>query len=144
TNSTTKAMSTANTRQAGVQVRFFRLCSAARQPSDIPKKLASRTMFVKNVKNNTVAGNQRMQANSRKRISTPIKNRRKAEWASPPCLSKEWKDSRCPSTGPQTSTSGNGSLRLGVVKRRLPAFNIYPQFAVPVKAQGSHAVAHAN
>ncbi len=42
---------------------------AARQPTDIPRKQAISTRFVKNVRNTTVLPNQRMQASSKKRIA---------------------------------------------------------------------------
>src|SRR5438876_9027607 len=40
---------------------------AARQPTDIPRNVASNTMFVKNVRNTTVLPNHLMHANSKKR-----------------------------------------------------------------------------
>src|SRR2546429_3773613 len=41
----------------------------------MPTKQASRTVLVKKVRNRTWAGNQRMQASSRNRMSTLIRNR---------------------------------------------------------------------
>ena len=48
---------------------------AARQPHDMPRKQAIRTIFVKNWRKITLAENQRMQANSRNRIRNPIRKR---------------------------------------------------------------------
>src|SRR5882672_1860702 len=42
---------------------------------DIPRKQASRTVLVKKVKKSTCAGNQRMQASSRNRISQLTRNK---------------------------------------------------------------------
>ena len=47
---------------------------AARQPTDIPRKHAISTMFVKNVRKTTVLPNQRMHASSKKRIRKLIRN----------------------------------------------------------------------
>ena len=49
--------------------------AAARQPTDIPRNVASSTMLVKNVRKTTVLANQRMQASSRNRIRKLTRNR---------------------------------------------------------------------
>src|SRR3954468_22083835 len=48
---------------------------AARQPTDMPKNVASRTILVKKVRKTTVLPNQRMQASSRKRIAKLTRKR---------------------------------------------------------------------
>ena len=45
------------------------------RPTDIPRKQASRTRFVKNVRKSTVLPNQRMHASSKKRIRKLIRKR---------------------------------------------------------------------
>src|SRR6266481_3082257 len=50
---------------------------AARQPTDIPKNEANKTTLVKNVRCSACAGNQRIPASSRKRISRLIRNNSK-------------------------------------------------------------------
>src|SRR6266568_1848452 len=61
--------------KTGVAASQFRVWPAAKQPTDIPRKQASSTVFVKNVKKRTWAGNHRMQASSRNRISQLITNK---------------------------------------------------------------------
>src|SRR5437764_439762 len=58
----------------GVSTRKSRARRAARHPSDMPRKQASRMVLVKKVKKRTWAGNQRIQASSRKRSNRLIKN----------------------------------------------------------------------
>jgi hypothetical protein len=48
---------------------------AARQPTDMPRKHAIRTRFVKKVRKMTVPPNQRMQASSKNRITKLTRNR---------------------------------------------------------------------
>ena len=61
-------------KSAGVQIIKLCLRLAARHPTDMPRKHASKTTFVKNVRCSAWVGNQRMAANSRKRIKTLIRN----------------------------------------------------------------------
>ena len=49
---------------------------AARQPTDIPRKQAISTRFVKKVRKSTVLPNQRMHASSKKRITKLIRKSR--------------------------------------------------------------------
>jgi hypothetical protein len=56
---------------------------AARQPTDIPRNVARRMMFVKNVRKTTVLPNQRMHAsskNSNRKLTR--KSSRYGRWAS--------------------------------------------------------------
>src|SRR5437773_2979120 len=48
---------------------------AARHPTDMPRKVASSTMFVKNVRNTTVLPNQRMQASSKNNMRKLTRNK---------------------------------------------------------------------
>src|SRR5687768_15795055 len=48
---------------------------AARQPTAIPRMQASSTVLVKNVRNKTCEGNQRVQVSSRKSVSRLIRNK---------------------------------------------------------------------
>jgi len=50
---------------------------AARQPTDIPRNVASKMMFVKNVRKATVLPNHRMQASSKKSNRKLTKNNRR-------------------------------------------------------------------
>ncbi len=60
------SMDTAKT--AGVVKKCCRVERALKQPIDMPTNEASKTVFVKNVRNSTWAGNQRIHASSRNRI----------------------------------------------------------------------------
>ena len=62
------------TSSTGVSTTKSCVRRAARHPSDMPRKQASRMVLVKKVRSSTCAGNQRIQASSRKRISTLIRN----------------------------------------------------------------------
>ena len=48
---------------------------AARQPTDMPRKQAMSTMFVKNCRNTTYTLNQRMQVSSQNSTRKPVMNR---------------------------------------------------------------------
>ena len=55
-HSTQEAAASAITRRSGVHARTFRRRPAARQPTDMPRKQASRTVLVKNDRKRTCAG----------------------------------------------------------------------------------------
>src|SRR5688572_28530145 len=60
---------------SGVHASRLAWRRAARQPTAIPRMQASSTVLVKNVRNKTCEGNQRMQVSSRKSVSRLIRNK---------------------------------------------------------------------
>src|SRR5712692_8204318 len=73
-NSSQSAAAMTITSRTGVSARKFCARRAARQASEIPRKLASKMVLVKKVRKMTCAGNHRIHASSRKSRIRLIKN----------------------------------------------------------------------
>ena len=74
-HSTRCALASPIIRISGVHTSRLVLRLAARQPTEMPRIDASSTVFVKNVRNRTCDGNQRMQVSSRKSVRKLIRNK---------------------------------------------------------------------